>query len=232
MMKVCSATLLLLLSAFPALAQLRYSNPRITVFGAGSFQGGQRLFVVNSSGTTETDYASGVRGGFRFGVDLPDRLGAEATYAFSSNDLKVRDPVPPGPGGPRRNFTIHQHQFMVNGFYNFTPRDNEWRPFVTVGLGLVRFSPTKDAVNRAAVNFLDGPTRISPNTKLAMNFGAGVEKTVSDRVGVRFDMRDNIAGMPTYGLPQSPLNPGGAFYPVKGVIHDLEIGFGLVFHLD
>ena len=228
MKKVYSAVLLLVLTAYPALAQ-KYSNPRVTVFGGGSFQGGNRAFDLNAFGTTETDYSNAFRFGFRFGVDLPENWGAEVTYGFSSSDLKVLDATPPR---PRRRFDIHQHQFMANAIYNFAPRDSVWRPFATFGLGFERFSPTKDSVNRAAVDFLDGPTRISSDTKLAMNFGGGVERRVNDRMGIRMDVRDNIAGMPRYGLPEAPLNPGGASYPVKGVIHDLEMVWGVVFHFD
>jgi opacity protein-like surface antigen len=121
---------------------------------------------------------------------------------------------------------------MVNGLYNFLPRDAQWRPFATFGIGLSRFSPTADARNRALQDFLSGPTRISSSTEFGFNFGGGVEKAVTERIGIRFDLRDNVTGMPRFGLPEAPLNPGGAFYPVKGVIHDFEVAAGVVFHFD
>jgi hypothetical protein len=224
MIKISSAVLLAVLSAYPAFAQ--YSNPRASVFVAGSFPGGNRVFEVDPGEVIETDLRKGAKIGFRIGADLTETWGAEATYSFGSADLRVRETTPTR----EREFDAHLHQFMVNGLYNFLPSDSVWRPFATVGLGLARYSPKESARDAALQNFLDGPTRISSSTRLSINFGGGVEREITEIIGVRADVRDHIIGIPRFGLPEVPLNPNGVFYPVKGVVHDFEISVGVVFH--
>src|SRR5437870_3245191 len=53
-----------------------------------------------------------------------------------------------------RQFDLFLHQFLVNGSYHFLPPGEESRPFVTVGIGLTRFSPTEAVKQRALTEFL------------------------------------------------------------------------------
>jgi outer membrane protein W len=223
MKRICSLTILLL-SAYTAMAQ---TNPRVTVFGAGSFVAGSREFLMNSNTAVRTEYDNGGKVGVRFGVDLRDNWAAEASYSFAKNNLRAINLNPPR---REREFETRAHQFMVNGSYYFLDANEKWRPFATAGVGLYRLSPTKDAKGLAAVNFLDGPTRISSSSKFGVNFGGGFEGKIADYVGLRFDLRDHIMGMPRFGLPETPLNPGGAFYPISGLLNNLEIGVGAVFY--
>ena len=160
-------------------------------------------------------------------MDLRDHWAAEAGYSFGRNNVRVieleRPPV-------ERVFQTDVHQFAVNGAYFFSPPDATLRPFATLGIGLSRFSPTDTGKANAARNFLDGPTRISSDTKLGLNFGGGFEGKVNQWFGVRLDFRDHITGIPRYGLPELPLNPGGVFYPVDGAVHDLEVAIGALFY--
>src|SRR5262249_8045345 len=110
------------------------------------------------------------------------------------------------------------------------PADEKWRPFATFGIGVYRWSPTDDAKGVASVNFLTGPTRISSSTKFGVNFCGGLEGKMSEHLGVRFDLRDHLIGIPRYGVPETPLNPGGAFYPISGLLNNIEIGIGAVFY--
>src|SRR5262249_10946043 len=117
------------------------------------------------------------------------------------------------------------------GSYYFVDGDEKWRPFGTFGIGVYRFSPTQEGKGVAAGNFITGPTRISSNTKLGLNFGGGVEGQLDEHIGLRFDLRDHLTGIPRFGLPETPLNPGGAFYPVSGLLNNVELGIGLVFYI-
>ena len=226
MIKIYPAALLLLLTAIPAMSQ--YTNPRASAFVAGSFPAASRTFTV-SGNSMETDFQKGSKLGFRLAADWTERWGAEAAYSFGGNDLRLVESRPPE---RRREFDTHQHRFMVNGLFNFTPPDRPWRPFVTFGVDLTFFVPTSEAKDRAARDFLDGPTRISTSTRFGINFGAGVEREVTQNILLRADVRDHIAGIPRLGLPDEPLNPGGVFYPVNGVMHDFEIAIGVVFRLE
>jgi opacity protein-like surface antigen len=240
MMKICSAAVVILLSVYPAMAQ--YSNPRVTIFAAGSFPTGDRQFVLVSTapvqgnvpiGPFESELAKGAKIGGRFNLDLTDVWAGEASYSFGSNDLRITEMfgfVPPGQSAREREFDVHFHEFLVNGSYYFFPPDREWRPFATAGIGLKRYSPTDGAKEAASTNFLLGPTRISSDTEFAFNFGGGVEARITENIGLRFDLRDHLTGTPRFGLPTEPLNPGGVYYPVKGVLHTWEIAIGGVYY--
>jgi hypothetical protein len=82
----------------------------------------------------------------------------------------------------------------------------------------------------AANNFITLPTRISSDTKFGANLGGGVEGKLAERVGLRLDLRDHLVGIPRFGVPETPLNPGGAFYPVSGLLNNVELGIGAVFY--
>ena len=224
MMKRICTLAILLLSAYPAMAQ---TNPRVTVFGAGSFVAGSREFLMNSNNALRTEYDDGGKVGVRFTMDLNDRWSGEASYSFGNNNLRAINLNPPR---RERKFDTRVNQFLANGSYYFLPASEKWRPFATAGIGLYRLSPTKDAKGLAAVNFLDGPTRISSSTKFGVNFGGGLEGKMSEHVGLRFDLRDHVMGIPRFGVPETPLNPGGAFYPISGLLNNIEIGVGAVFY--
>ena len=222
MKRICFLTILLL-SAYPAMAQ---TNARVTVFGAASFVAGSREFLM-SNNVIRTEYDNDGKVGVRFGVDLKDNWAAEAAYSFGNNNLRVLKLNPPQ---REREFETRVHQFLVNGSYYFRDANEKWRPFATAGVGLYRLSPTKDAKGLAAVNFLDGSTRISSSTKFGINFGGGFEGKMTKYLGLRFDLRDHVMGIPRFGVPETPLNPGGAFYPVSGLLNNIEIGVGTIFY--
>ena len=222
MKRICSLAIVLW-SACPAMAQ---TNPRVTVFGAASFVTGSREFLM-SNNVIRTEYDNDGKVGVRFGVDLKDNWAAEAAYSFGNNNLRVLKLNPPQ---REREFETRVHQFLVNGSYYFLDANEKWRPFATAGAGLYRLSPTKDAKGLAAVNFLDGSTRISSSTKFGVNFGGGFEGKMTKYLGLRFDLRDHVMGIPRFGVPETPLNPGGAFYPVSGLINNIEIGVGAIFY--
>jgi opacity protein-like surface antigen len=224
MMKTVWTAAMFLLSIGPAMAQ---SNARISVFAAGSFVGGSREFLMNSNNAFRTEYANGSKVGFRFGMDLNQNWAGEASYSYGSNSLRAVNLNLPR---TEREFETKVHQFLLNGSYYFVDSDEKWRPFATFGIGFYRFSPTQDGKGVAAENFLTLPTRISSNTKVGMNVGGGLEGKLADRIGLRFDLRDHLVGIPRFGVPETPLNPGGAFYPVSGLLNNVEVGIGLGFY--
>jgi hypothetical protein len=81
------------------------------------------------------------------------------------------------------------------------------------------------------VVFLDRSTRIDSSTKLGFNLGGGFEAAANQWLGIRVDARDHIMGIPRFGLPESPLSPGGVFYPVDGLLHNFEVAVGVLFFL-
>jgi opacity protein-like surface antigen len=225
MVKIVWTTALFLGCVGPIMAQ---SNVRVNVFASGSFVAGSREFLMNSNNAVRTEYATGGKVGFRVGADLRENWAGEVSYSYGSNSLRAIDLNLPR---TEREFETRVHQFLVNSSYYFVDSEEKWRPFATFGIGFYRFSPTQQAKGVAAEDFLTLPTKISSNTKFGANFGGGLEGKVAEHIGLRFDLRDNLVGIPRFGLPETPLNPGGAFYPVSGLLNNMELGIGVVFYV-
>ena len=203
-------------------------NSRLTIFGGGSFLKGERAFVVVGD-QFRSDFANGGKFGFRGTVDVDSHWAVEGTYSYGTNNLRIFElRVPPR----ERAFGTRVHQFAANALYFLNKPEDKMRAFVTGGLGLTRYSPTDAAKTFAATfEFVDEAAVISSDTKLSLNFGAGVEAKVHDRFGVRFDFRDNMTRIPRFGVPETPPGPAVDFFPVSGVVHDWEASIGVVIYL-
>ena len=203
------------------------SDFRLNVFGAGSFLAANRTFTLDGD-IFNTKYESGPRFGFRATGSLSDRVSIEGAYSFGRNNLRVTTmraiPV-------MRLFETRTHQFSGNALYYFSGLSEDWKPFVTAGIGITRFSPTQEAVAFAGVRFLDDPARLESSGKFGLNFGGGTEYQLSSSLGLRADLRDHVMGVPTFNLPQVATGPGSVFYPVNGHVNNIEVAAGVVFYL-
>jgi hypothetical protein len=200
---------------------------RVSGFAGLSFLDGERSFVVDNN-FFQSEFKNGGTIGARGTADITDAIAVEAAYGFSTNDLKITERQPPR----EREYDVHIHRFDGNLHYYFRPVDSPIRPFITAGIGLARFSPTNDAKELAGARFIDEPTRISSSNEFAFNVGAGTEVRFNDRLSWRADFRDHITSMPRFGVPETPLSPGGVSFPVSGVIHNISLTVGLVFRLN
>ena len=184
------------------------SDPRISVFGGGSFLAANRTFTLDGD-IFNTKYESGPRLGFRATASLTERVSFEGTYSFGRNNLRVTKvrtiPV-------MRLFETKTHQFSGNAMYYLKGLGENWKPFVTAGIGVTRFSPTQEAAAFAGVRFLDDPASIQPSNKFGVNFGGGTEYQVSSSFGLRADFRNHVMGIPRFSLPQAPSGPHGTSF--------------------
>lgn len=223
------AALLGLLLVVPSvLAQEKYPDPRLTVFGSGSFLQGERAFTLGGD-SFRTNFAKGGKLGFRGTVNLTDHWALEGVYSFGRNNLRITEL---GAVPRERAFGVRLHQFAGNALYYLNKPGDQIRFFATGGLGLARFNPTDRAKQIAAtVEFVEEPAALQSDNKVDFNFGGGVEAKVFNRFGIRFDLRDHISKIPRFGVPQNP-TPGVAdFFPVDGTVHNIESSVGIVFHL-
>ena len=131
-----------------------------------------------------------------------------------------------------RDFGMKLNQVDLNFVHFFAARKSPVRPFLTSGIGSLRFSPTSEASALALSDeFIDEPTQLVSSRKLSVAFGGGIEARFSRWLGLRFDVKDYISAVPRFGVPQTSSGPGGIFFPVDGVLHNIEIGVGIVFFL-
>ncbi len=203
----------------PAMAQ--NFNPRVTIFVAGSFLRGDKAFIADDDPFL-SEFDNSARIGFRGTGDLTDFWALEVTYAFTRHDLGIfkLDEFPP----EEQRFPISVHQFFGNGLYYFSSPDKTLRPFVTVGIGWTRFSPTDQAkVIALADEFIADRARLASSDRFGLAFGVGIEGRVNRWVGVRTDLRDYVTGIPRFGWSEFS-------FPVSGSIHNVEVSVGVVFY--
>ena len=205
----------------------KLSDLRLSVFGGASFLAANRTFTVGDD-LFNTKYEAGPRLGFRAAGSLTERVALEGSYSFGRNNLRVTNvrtiPV-------MRLFETKTHQFSGNAVYYPSGIAESWKPFVTAGIGITRFSPTQEAAAFAGLRFLDDPASIQPSNKFGVNFGGGTEYQINSSFGLRADFRDHIMGVPRFSLPEAPPGPGTVYYPVNGQANNLEFSAGVVFYI-
>jgi hypothetical protein len=200
-------------------------DPRITFLGGASLLSASRSFVIGPR-LFDTQFQNGIKIGVRGTFNVGEHWGAEGTYSFSSNGLRVTAVAP----ATVQDYGVHLHQFTGNALYFFTAKGRLFRPFVTAGLGVSCYSPTSDAKLAAAQNFLGEPAVLTSASEFNFNFGAGIEAKPWDHFGVRLDFRDHITGIPRFGLPQTATSPAAPFFPVQGRAQDFEITTGFIYY--
>jgi len=200
-------------------------NPRVTLSAGGSFVKGDRTFTAG----TDTFASQFVDGGIykaRLTLDLTKHFSIEGVYGFGPNNLRI---TKLGGTPTQSDFAVRQQQIQFNFLHFFT--SGAVRPFLTTGLGAVRFVPTSEAKARAlATGFINTPAQISSTKNVSFTFGGGIEGRFSRWLGVRFDVRDQISAVARFGLPQTPSAPGGPSFSVNGIVHNIEAGAGIVFY--
>jgi hypothetical protein len=224
MLRVCTA-LGLAFMAVPAFGQIL--NPRVTLSGGNSMLKADRTFVADGE-TFNTQFANGGRLKARVTLDLTKHFSVEGLYGFGTSNLKVTD-VNATPQTSAFGTKEHEIQFNVLSF--FTSSASHLRPFFLSGVGDAHFAPTDAAKAQAANQFISSPAQIASTNNANVTLGGGFEARARGRLGLRVDITDHISAVPTFGVPQTSSGPGAAFYPVTGIVHNIQVEAGLVLHL-
>jgi len=220
------AFLMLLAVAAPDVAA--QGNPRITIFGGGSFLQGDRSFVVSGDNFT-TEFITGGKLRARASLDLTSHWTLEADYTFGRNNFRVNEM---GTTPAQRDFGIRVNNVTLNLVRFFTASKRRFRPYLGTGIGWVRYSPTDAAKNLALTGeFIGAPANLTATNDFSIPFGGGIEFRFSRWLGTRIDVRDNISRVARFGVPTTPGGPGGAFFPVDGITHNVQVEIGVVFFL-
>lgn len=173
-----------------------------------------------------TELGKGFDAGVRFTVNPNDFLGIELNGSvYGDHDLKFSNP--PRPNTQLPVLDVRVYQMGINALAYFTPRESKIRPFLTVGFGPTFYTPTDEAVKKAR-NFDNsfGLSNFSSDTRLTLNYGAGVKWKVHPRVGLRVDVRGLAGSNPKFSLPASSTT-GGAFIPSDKHIQGVQATLGL-----
>ncbi len=203
-------------------------NPRITVLFGGSFLSGDRAFVVDGDPFI-SQFLNGGKVGVRGSLDLTSHWTLEGDYSFGRNDQRITEDS----GGilVNRDFGVTVGQVQLNFVRFLTDNESRIRPFFSAGLGMVRFNPTDEAKLLAlGGDFIDDPTLLTSSVEVSFTVGGGLEARLNRWLGLRFDLKDHMSAIPRFGLDETSSGPGGIFFPVSGIVHNVEAAGGIVFY--
>lgn len=124
-------------------------------------------------------------------------------------------------------------QFHFNPVLHFRPREARIRPFVTMGFGFDYFGITDDArrqVGSGQFTPFKQVVGLESQFKPAFNYGGGLKAKLTDRVGLRFDVRGFATASPDFGVP--PTGPAGAIlYTRTTPLNSLQTTGGVTLYL-
>lgn len=201
----------------------RPDKVEINLFGGGSF------FHDVSEGLG-TKHANGVAVGIRVTENFWRYVGLEQAFTYSTNNLMFQSPL--SSGQPRYGFGSRLYQYSLNPVFHFTPRGSKFRPFLTAGVSALNFAPTDTAKALAKLpeNAIYGAQNLDSNLQPGLNYGGGVKYHLTDRFGLRFDVRGIFSRNPTYGLPNDA-NAPGVYIPRWYKQHGVQATAGINFYL-
>jgi opacity protein-like surface antigen len=146
----------------------------------------------------EVKASNGVRVGVRLSVNR-SHFSHELNYAWQRSKLNLAS----------RGVSIHH--FYYNAVVHATPKDAAVRPFVTAGGGFSAFF-NPGASSLAGIS--------ASENKLGYNYGGGIKFRLTDRFGLRLDVRDHVTGAP---FERHVENGGGTLHNVE-----FSVGFALL----
>jgi outer membrane protein W len=223
---------LVVVLGFPALA------------GAQEFRNIEFNPFVTASAHTKSDYQIGfpqsitpiqeqfklnntIGGGVRFNVNTTRHWGEELFFSYEPSKAHFARQTPPTLD---QSYSIRIYNFGVNAMYYLNEEEGtKTRPFLSVGLGGTVDQPTglaKQIANDPLQGNLPG---FETAAELALNYGVGFKRRLSDDFGFRLDVRGFLSRNPTFGLPRSSADPNAVVFPAFGAINTLEISAGVIF---
>jgi opacity protein-like surface antigen len=212
----------------------QYRKWEVTGFGGGSFLGDFQFATPVSGSEEETSrtvgmhYARGYQTGLRIVENVEDFWSVDLEYSYANQPLRFTN-ISPGVESLSLSHSVHHFTYNVS-FLPMSPR-KRLRPYAKVGAGPTLFyipGRSRDDARAKGVSLRD-------SWELAFNWGGGVKYLVYDQVAIGFDLRDQISGVPSYGLPRSAQVIDGAFVPGisrNGFVHNWQLNFGVTFQWD
>lgn len=234
-----TAILVLTLACFrPAFAQESYSPEHreweASGFLGGSF-GGNSQFPTTVSGdsqgssrTVGMHYASGYQIGMRVTQNLGDFWAAALEYNFANQPLRFTNL---SPGIQSLSLSHNVHHVSYNVLYLPLSPKQRFRPYGTMGAGAALFYIPGRSKNEALALGLG----LRDSWEFAFNWGGGFKYLVQDQFALTFDLKDQVSGIPSYGLPRSAQVINGQYQPGisrSGLLHHWQLNFGVAFQWD
>ncbi len=198
-----------------------YSRWEITpTFGWDWFQ----IFQDGGSGGFTTRYKNGWTFGERFGADLGEHFGVEASFGLGRNRFLMK------PSGQNAYASLVTFNTFVNAdlVYNFQRRTANNRFFILAGPSGV-WSGIRSTVPPSAIGTFAQPL-FPPKREpeAGINMGVGLKHYFNRYLGVRFELDSRITKKAHYALPQNPTGPNSLYVPHGGADSALIANIGLI----
>ncbi|HBY61288.1 MAG TPA: hypothetical protein DEH78_15820 [Solibacterales bacterium] len=187
-------------------------------FGAG---GGGSLYtnkdVTNATGSVEAKFKPSFAATAYVGQNMYRYVSGEFRYTYQNNTMELSG------AGQKASFSGRSHAIHYDLVVHFRPLGARVRPFFLGGGGVKMYEGTgAEVVFQPLQNYalLTQTRQVVP----MVTFGAGVKVKVSNKIGVRFEVRDYFSQFPKDVIAAAP----GARI-ASGWIHNLVPLFGLTF---
>jgi len=207
-------------------------NSLVFVTGGGSRLSDARSFE-EAFIPYQSTFAAG--GGGNVGLELPLKksniFGFEVSYGFSQNNLELtyeNSPTLP----VTKSYGLRDNRFGGDLVVHSPSTFRGIRPYAVVGAEYDRFSPTSAAVALAnSTGFAYAPVaKLSSQGAGGANIGGGLDYKLTEKWGVRIDVRYRITSSPTLGLPYGITPSSNAYFPISGDAHTIQYTIGIVYH--
>jgi len=181
----------------------------------------------------QTNFAAG--GGANVGFELPLKrskiFGLELSYGYSQNNLELtyeNSPTLP----VTKSYGLRDNRFGGDLVVHSPSTFRGIRPYAVLGGEYDRFSPSSAAVALAnTTGFAYAPVaKLTAEGNGGVNFGGGLDYNVTEKWGVRIDVRYRITSSPTLGLPYVNTTSSPAYFPISGNAHNIQYTIGIVYH--
>lgn len=172
------------------------------------------------------NYAAGYLLGARLSENLGEHFAAELDYSYANQPF---DFVNLTPSLPLLEFDHHIHTLYYSILFYPVERNHTLRPFFSVGAGASFFQVDKDSKDMASFEGV----LLRDRWKFVGGFGGGLKYLINNNWGLRFDIRDQISGVPDYGLPaaassfQTTISPA---FNADGLMHHWNLSGGIIYH--
>ena len=201
---------------------------------------GGELFEVNLFGGAHffkrqddppnQEIVNGGLAGFRFTQNVWNYVSLEQTAMVNGTaNLGYRIP------GTNFDYGLgaRLRQFHFNPVLHLKPREARVRPFVTMGFGFDYFGITEEARRQVGSGVLTPfrqVTNLESQFRPAFNYGGGIKAKLTERIGLRFDLRGFVTATPDFGV--SPSGPAGAIlYTRTTPLSAIQTTGGINFYL-
>ena len=115
--------------------------------------------------------------GVRLVVNFTEHASFEGSVGFSPSALVVDEEIF-GIGSLAGGEVADVDLLLYSGGFSYDFFEGSVRPFVTIGLGAIRFDP--------------GLPGVGSDTDFAIDVGGGVKVYASEHIGLRFEIRDHV----------------------------------------